>query len=79
VHGSVAAYELLGNSESGIVGVDVGVPAGPFVARMVRLRMDLWRDRLEVQHHPVAPNDGEEVISGSIARALIENVEPQLG
>src|SRR4051794_2139921 len=78
MHGSLAAYELL-IQRVGIVGVDIGVPAGPFVARMVRLRMDLRCDRLEVQHDPVASNDGEEVISGSIASALIADLKPQLG
>src|SRR5690349_3937373 len=35
MHGSLAADELL-VQRIRIVGVDVGVPAGPFVARMVR-------------------------------------------
>ena len=78
MHGNLPAGELCVQCV-GIFRVDVGVPAGPFVARMVRLRMDLWRDGLEVQHDPVASYDGEEVISGSIASALIANVKPQLG
>src|SRR5438270_3315432 len=78
MHGDLPAGELCVQCV-GIVGVDIGVPAGPFVACMVRLRMDLWRDGLEVQHDPVASDDGEEVISGSIASALIADVKPQLG
>src|SRR5579864_1420159 len=78
MHGNLPSGEL-GVQCVGIVGVDIGVPAGPFVARMVRLRMDLRRDRLEVQHNPVASHDGEEVIFWYIASALITKVKPQLG
>ena len=78
MHGNLPGCELCVQCV-GIVGVDVGVPAGPFVARVVRLGMDLRRDGLEHEHDPVASNDGEEVISGSVASALIANVEPQLG
>ena len=78
MHGNLPAGELFVQCV-GIICVDVCVPAGPFMARMVRLRMDLWRDRLEVQHHPVASNDGEEDRSDSVAASLVANVEPQLG
>src|SRR5438270_5742966 len=46
---------------------------------MVRLGMDLGRDGLEHEHDPVASNDGPEVVSFSVAAALITNVKPQLG
>jgi hypothetical protein len=41
--------------------------------------MDLRRDGLDHEHDAVASHDGPEVISGSVASAFIENVEPQLG
>src|SRR4029077_4838770 len=78
MHGNLPGGELC-IQRVGIVGVDIGVPASPFVARMVRLGMDLRSDRFEVQHDLIASNDGPEVISGSIASALIANVKPQLG
>ncbi len=78
MHGNLPAGELCVQCV-GIVDVDIGVPAGPFVTRMIRLRMDLRRDGLEIDHHPVASNDGEEIISGSIASSFISNVKPQLG
>jgi hypothetical protein len=78
MHGNLLACELCVECV-GIFGVDVGVPRGPFVTRMIRLRMDLRRDGLDHEHDAVASHDGPEVISGSVASAFIENVEPQLG
>src|SRR5690349_4151548 len=78
MHGNLSAGELCVQCV-GIFRVDVGVPGGPFMARMVRLRMDLRRDGLEHEHDPVASNDGPKVISGSIASALIANGKSQLG
>jgi hypothetical protein len=34
---------------------------------------------LSISMTPVASNDGEEIISGSVASALIPNLKPQLG
>src|SRR5215469_13444116 len=46
---------------------------------MIRLGMDLGRDGLEHEHDSVASHDGPEVVGGSVASALIKNVEAQLG
>ena len=78
MHGNLPAGELFVQCV-GIFRIDVGVPARLVMARMIRLGMDLRRDGLEIDHHPVASHDGEEVISGSIASALIANLKPQLG
>ena len=82
--GQIAMHENLLAGELfvqcvGIVGVDVGVPAGPFVARVVRLGMYLGRDRLEVQHDLIASHEGPEIRPLSVAAALVANVEPQFG
>ena len=78
-HGNFPAYEL-GVQGVGIIGVDVGVPGGPFVARTIRLWMDFGRDGLEHDHDAVASKEGPEVvICVSVASSLITDVEPQLG
>src|SRR5689334_15146586 len=46
---------------------------------MIRLWMDLGRDRLEHHHDPVASHNGEVVVSVCIAAPLIKDVEPQFG
>jgi hypothetical protein len=40
--------------------------------------MDLRRNVLEHQHHPVAADDGPKVIAVSIT-TLVQDVEPELG
>jgi len=78
VHGHLPAYELC-VQRVGIIRGDVGVPAGPFVTRRIRLWMDLGCDGLEEEHGSVAYQDGPEVVSVFVATTLMKNVEPQLG
>src|SRR5258708_12460024 len=78
MRGHPPAYEL-GLQRVGIIGADVGVPAGPFVTRRIRLWMDLGCDGLEEEHSSVANQDGPEVVSVSVTTTLMKNVEPQLG
>src|SRR5580658_6720454 len=61
-----------------VAGVDVGVPAGPFVARVVGLRMDLRGDGLEHEHDLVSSQDGPEVVAaGSVASTFIQDLEAE--
>src|SRR5207248_3341634 len=69
-HGNPFANELCVQGV-GIVRVDVGVPASPFVTRTIRLWMDLGRDGLEHEHDSVASKDGPEVVRISVASTLI--------
>ena len=78
MHGNLPAYELCVQRVR-IVRADVGVPASPFVTRMIRLWMDLGRDGLDHEHYPVAPDDGALVVSVSITTTLIKNNETHLG
>ena len=78
MHGHLPAYELC-VQRVGIIRADVGVPASPFVARRIRLWMDLGCDGLEEKHGSVAYQDGPEVVSVSVTTTLTKNVEPQLG
>jgi len=78
MHGNMPAGELFIQCV-GIIGVDVGVPAGPFVARVVRLGMDFGSDLLEHEHDLVASNNGEEVRPDPVTASLVANVESQLG
>jgi hypothetical protein len=78
MHRNLPACELCVQGV-GIIRADVGVPAGPFVTRRIRLWMDLGRDGLEEEHGSVAYQDGPEVVSVSVATTLMKNVEPQLG
>ncbi len=63
----------------GVAGVDVGVPPGPFVARMVRLWMDLRGDGLEHKHDLVASDEGPEVVGWFVAASFVEELESQFG
>jgi len=78
VHGNLPADKLL-VQRIGIVGIDVSVPSGPFVAGMIWLWMDFGRDRLEVQHDLIASHENPIVVDVAIASALVPNIEPQFG
>ena len=78
MHGNLPAGELL-YIPSGSSGVDVGVPAGPFMARVVLPRMDFGCDRLEHEHDLAASNNGEEVRPAPVTASLVANVESQPG
>ena len=78
VHGNLPADEFL-VQQIGIVGIDVCVPSGPFVAGMIWLGMDFGRDRLEVQHDLIASHENPIVVDVAIASALVPNIEPQFG
>ena len=82
VHRNGAADVLL-VQRVGVGGVDVGVPARPFVARMIRLRMNLGGNRLEADHHAVPPDERPEIISVAvvvpIASALVGDFKAELG
>jgi len=56
----------------------VGVPTGPLVARMIRLRVDLGHNSLEHNHHAIALHDSPEVPAVSVATALVSNLEAKL-
>jgi hypothetical protein len=60
-------------------GVDVRVPARPFVARMIRLRMNLRRNRLQTDHHAVSADEGPEILSLAVTASLVSNFETELG
>ena len=62
----------------GIAGEDVSVPASPFVARTIRLGMDLRRNVLEHEHHLIAPDDRPEVLAVSVTSG-VQDLEPQPG
>jgi len=78
MHRNPPAYELRVQRVR-IVRAEVGVPASPFVTRMIRLWMDLGRDGLDHEHYPVASDDGPEVSFGSVTTTFVKNVETQLG
>ena len=63
----------------GVGGVDVGVPSRPFVARMIRLRVNPRGNRLEHHHDAVTPDNRPEILGGPIASALVLNFKPELG
>src|SRR5579862_1768337 len=63
----------------GVAGVDVGVPWCPFVARAVRLWMDLRRDGLEADHDLVASDEGPVVVAFCVAASFIQKPEAQFG
>jgi hypothetical protein len=46
---------------------------------MIRLGMDLGRDRLKVQHDLIAAHENPIVTYVAIASALVQNLEPKLG
>ena len=66
-------------SESGFGGVYVGVPARPFVARMIRLRINLRGNLLQIDHHAVSADKGPEILSVAVTASLISNIETELG
>jgi hypothetical protein len=63
----------------GVGGVDVRVPARPFVARMIRLWMNLRGDRLQTDHRAVSADEGPEVLCVAVASALVSNFKTELG
>jgi hypothetical protein len=63
----------------GVGGVDVGVPARPFVARMIRLRVNLRDNRLQTDHDTVPADKGPEILADPVASSLIGNFEAELG
>jgi len=73
--------DVLFVQQVGVGGMDVGVPARPFVARMVRLRMNLRSNCLEAHHHTVPPDERPEIIfvAVPIASTLVRNFKAELG
>ncbi len=59
--------------------MDVGVPARPLVAGMIRLRMNLRGNRLQTDHHAVPADKGPEIFSVAVTASLISNLETELG
>ncbi len=59
--------------------MDVGIPTRPFVARMIRPRMNLRGNRLQTDHHAVSADKGPEILSMAVTASLISNFETQLG
>jgi hypothetical protein len=78
VHGNGSA-DVLFVQRVGVGGVDVGVPSRPFVARMIRLRMNLRGNRLEHHHDAVTPDHRPEILRDPVASALVLNFKPDLG
>jgi len=65
-------------SNPAVGGVDVGVPSRPFVARMIRLRMNLRGNRLQHHHDAVTPDHRPEILRDPVASALVLNFKPEL-
>lgn len=42
--------------------MDIGIPTGPLVLRVIWLRVDLGRDRLQHNHHAISLHDRPEVL-----------------
>src|SRR5579863_5981259 len=63
----------------GVGGVDVGVPARPFVARMIRLRMNFGGNRLQTDRHAIPADKGPEILAVPVASALMRDFETELG
>src|SRR6266568_2803992 len=59
-------------------GVDVGVPSRPFVARMIRLRMNLGGNRIE-NHHDAVTDERPEILADPVASTLMSNFKTELG
>lgn len=78
VHG-YGIREVLRIKRVGIGSVNVRIPARPFVAGMIWLRMNLRRDGLEHDHDAVALHDTKEIFAVSIASTGVGDRKPQLG
>jgi hypothetical protein len=78
VHGNGSA-DVLFVERVGLGGVDVGIPARPFVAGMIRLRMDLRGNRLQTDHHAVSADEGPEIVCVVVAASLVSNFESEFG
>ena len=63
----------------GIGGVDVGVPARPFVARAIGLRMNPGRNGLEANHNVVTPDECPKILAVAVASALVLDFKAELG
>src|SRR5437016_1334599 len=63
----------------GIRRMDIRVPPGPLMPRMIWLGMDLRHDCLQHDHHPVALHDSPEVAALFVPSAFMDDFEPQLG
>src|ERR1700692_3162518 len=77
MHGNVFRSELC-VERVGIVGVDIDIPRGPFVARMIRLWMHVTRNDLEHQHNVIASDKSPIVVDISVAATFIRHVEAKL-
>src|SRR5579872_7044233 len=63
----------------GVRGVDVGVPARPFVAGMIGLGMNLRSNRFEAHHDAVTSDERPEILAAPIASAFVRNFKTELG
>lgn len=60
-----------------IAGEDVSVPPGPFVARTVRLGMDMGCDALKANHDLIAARECPEVIDLFFAATFMQDLKPK--
>src|SRR5438128_2314316 len=60
-------------------GVDVGVPSRPFVARMIRLRVNPRGNRLEHHHDAVTPDHRPKILAVPVPSSLMRNLKTKLG
>ena len=56
----------------------VGVPTGPLMARMIWLRVDLRRNCLQHDHHPIALHDSPEVPVRLVSATSVSDFKGQL-
>jgi hypothetical protein len=78
VHGN-GSTNVLFVERVGVGGVDVGVPARPFVAGMIGLGMNLRSNRFEAHHDAVTSDERPEILAAPIASALVLNFKAELG
>lgn len=78
VHG-YGIRDVLRIKRVGVGSVNVRIPARPFMAGMIGLRMNLRRDGLEHDHDAVALHDTPEIFAVSISSTCVGDRKAQLG
>ncbi len=78
MHGNIFT-DVLPIQRVGVGSVDVGVPAGPLVTRVIRNRVNVRGNCLETNHYRVSADKSPEIIPLPIATALVSDVKTELG